>query len=74
MFWKKKDKAASMNLTCQVDGCSFICGDYLNLQKHTYRKHPGLKLQCKIDGCNFTCDDYMTLGKHTSWKHPQEVV
>jgi hypothetical protein len=74
MLWKKKDKAASPRLTCQVDECNFSCGDYLLLQKHTYKNHPGLKLQCEIEGCNFTCSDYMTLGKHTSWKHPQEVV
>ena len=71
MFWKKKDTAVSPRWKCKAAGCDFVCDDYLTLQKHTYRKHPGFILHCEVDGCDFTCDDYRTLEKHTSWKHPE---
>lgn len=70
MFWKKKDRAATLTLKCQAEGCDFICSDYVVLQKHTYKKHPGLKLHCRVNECDFVCDDYFTLEKHISWKHP----
>ena len=72
MFWKRKGKAASIDWRCRAPGCDFVCDDYLILQKHTYKKHPGLKLYCEVEGCDFTCDDYMTLEKHISWKHPAD--
>ena len=74
MFRKKMDKAVSTGWKCKAAGCEFVCSDYLTLQKHTYKKHPGLKLHCEVEGCDFTCDDYRTLEKHTSWKHQQGVV
>ncbi|UCB43593.1 MAG: hypothetical protein JSV77_02795 [Dehalococcoidales bacterium] len=71
MFWKKKDAVVSPRWRCKVTGCDFVCDDYITLQKHTFRKHPGFKLHCEVDGCDFTCDDYQMLERHTSWKHPQ---
>jgi len=70
MFWKKKSEEAPLNLKCQADGCTFACHDYMTLQKHIYRRHPGFKLRCKADGCSFECSDYATLERHTAWKHP----
>ena len=72
MLWRKKDKASSQGLKCQVAGCNFICNDYIVLQRHLYRKHPGLELHCQVAGCDFVCKDYMILEKHVSWKHPGE--
>jgi hypothetical protein len=77
MFWKKNNnnnKVTSRNLKCKAIGCDFACDDYLNLQKHTYKKHPGFKLTCEMTGCDFTCDDYRTLDRHISWKHKEKVT
>ena len=74
MFRKKGSKVASLDWKCKAAGCDFVCDDYITLQKHTYKKHPGLILHCEVDGCEFTCNDYRTLEKHMTWKHPQKVV
>ncbi|HEY32085.1 MAG TPA: hypothetical protein G4O10_03140 [Dehalococcoidia bacterium] len=71
MFWKRRDGHASTELQCEVEGCDFICHDMLTLQKHTFKKHPGLQLRCKVEGCDFTCTEFMTMEKHMAWKHPQ---
>ena len=72
MFWNKNKKVASLDWKCAALGCDFASDDYLTLQKHTHRKHPGLKLSCEVPGCDFTCDDYRTLERHVSWKHQEK--
>jgi len=71
MLWKRRDGHASTELRCEVEGCDFVCDDVLSLQKHTFKKHPGLQLHCKVEGCGFTCTEYIALEKHVVWKHPE---
>jgi hypothetical protein len=71
MFWKRRNGHDSSELRCEVEGCDFVCHDMLTLQKHTFKRHPGLKLHCKVEGCDFTCTEFITLEKHMAWKHPK---
>jgi len=69
MLWNRRNGHTSTELCCQAEGCGFVCHDMLTLQKHTFKKHPGLKLHCREEGCDFTCTEYMTLQKHMAWRH-----
>jgi hypothetical protein len=66
---KLNKKENSSRRHCPVPGCDFECQETIDLQKHTFKKHPGLQLHCQVEGCDFTCTEYVTLEKHTSWKH-----